>query len=83
MLEIVDLLTVGITSYNIKQHIPSDIPVHNLYIHGENLKSQDWLDGIDKWTTEQKTLINEKKTTNLIFNFTEKYQFSTRLKLNN
>ena len=41
------------------------------------------LDGIEKWTTEQKMLINEKKTKNLIFNFTEKYQFSTRLKLNN
>ena len=27
-------------------------------------------------------LINEKKTKNLIFNFTEKYQFSTRLWLN-
>jgi hypothetical protein len=26
VLEIVDLLTVGITSYNIKQHIPSNIP---------------------------------------------------------
>ena len=82
VLEIVDLLTVGITSYNIKQHIPSDIPVHNQYIPAGNLKSQGWLDGIDKWTKEQKMLINEKKTKNLIFNFTEKYQFSTRLWLN-
>ena len=37
VLEIVDLLTVGITSYNINQHIPSEIPVHNQYIPGENL----------------------------------------------
>ena len=48
VLEIVDLLTVGITSYNIKQHIPSDIPIHNQYIPAGNLKSQDWLDGINK-----------------------------------
>ena len=31
ILEIVDLLTVGLTSYNIKQHVPSDINVHNQY----------------------------------------------------
>ena len=28
-LEIVDILAVGLTSYNFKQHVPSDIPVHN------------------------------------------------------
>jgi hypothetical protein len=56
--------------------------VHNQYIPAGNLKSQGWLDGINKWTKEQKMLINEKKTKNLIFNFTEKYQFSTRLWLN-
>ena len=31
LLEIVDLLIVGITSYNIKQHIASDVLVHNQY----------------------------------------------------
>ena len=82
MLEIVDLLTVGITSYNLKMHVPSDIPVHNQYIPAENLKSQEWLQKINQWTIQQKMLINEKKTKSLIFNFTEKYQFSTRLKLN-
>ena len=83
VLEIVDLLTVGITSYNIKQHIPSDIPVHNQYIPPANLQSQSWLDSINVWTENQKMLINEKKTKNMIFNFTENYQFSTRLMLNN
>ena len=28
-------------------------------------------------------IINEKKTTTMIFNFTEKYQFTTRLQLKN
>ena len=48
VLEIVDLLTVGITSYNLEQHVPSDIPVHNQYIPASNLKSQYWLDEINK-----------------------------------
>jgi hypothetical protein len=78
VLEIVDLLTVGITSFNLKQQVPSDIPVHNQYIPAVNLKSQYWLDE----TVNQKMMINEKKTKNLIFNFTDKYQFSTRLLLN-
>ena len=82
ILEIVNLLTVGITSYNLKQHVPSDLPVHNQYIPPANLQSQHWLDEINKWTVNQQMLINEKKTKNLIFNFTEKYQFSTRLLLN-
>ena len=47
VLEIVNLLTVGITSYNIKAHIPSDLHINNHYIPPENLKSQDWLNKID------------------------------------
>ena len=62
ILEIVDLLTVGLTSYNIKQHVPSDIPVHNQFIHPQNLKSQQWLQDINAWTIKQKMLLNQKKT---------------------
>jgi hypothetical protein len=32
VLEIVNLLTIGIASFNIKQQVPSDIPQHNQYI---------------------------------------------------
>ena len=83
VLEIVNLLTVGITSYNIKQHIPSDVAVHNQFIPPENLKSQNWLNQINNWTNNQKMLINENKTKNMFFNFTKKYQFCSRLKINN
>ena len=81
ILEIVNLLTVGITSYNLKQQIPSDIPPHNQFIPAENLESQVWLDKIDKWTEDQKMMINGKKTKTMIFNFTENFKFTTRLKL--
>ena len=47
------------------------------------MKSQGWLDQIDERTDNQKMKINEKKTKTMIFNFTEKSQFTTRLKLKN
>ena len=82
ILEIVNLLTVGLTSYNLKQHIPTDIPVHNQFIPPESLKSQEWLNEINAWTVKQKMFINEKKSKTLIFNYTNNYQFTTRLSIN-
>ena len=81
ILEIVNLLTVGLTSFNIKQQVPSDIPPHNQFIPADNLKSQVWLEKIDSWTENQKMMINEKKTKTMIFNFTDNFQFTTRLQL--
>ena len=83
ILEIVNLLTVGISSMNIKNSVPSDLPCHNQFIEATKLKSQEWLNEIDQWTENQKMLINGKKTKTMIINFTENYQFSTRLKLKN
>ena len=82
VLEIINLLTIGITSYNIKQHVPSDIPVHNQYIPATTLESQNILEEINKWTKKQKMQLNEKKTKNMIFNFSKKYPFATRIRLN-
>jgi hypothetical protein len=83
ILEIVNLLTVGITSFNLKLQVPADLPLHNQFIPLGNLKSQDWLDGINDWTIKQKMMINEKKCKTMIFNYTDNYQFTTRLSINN
>ena len=77
-----NLLTIGISSFNLKYQIPSDIPQHNQFIPPGNLKSQMWLDEINKWTINQKMMVNEKKTKTMIFNCTDKYQFTTRLTMN-
>ena len=82
ILEIVNLLTVGLTSFNLKCQVPDDIPTHNQFISSHDLKSQVWLDQINDWTENQKMLINIQKTKTMIFNFTDKYQFSTRLSIN-
>ena len=82
-LEIVNLLTIGLSTFNVKHQVPSDLPTHNQYIPNENLESQKWLDQINLWTKQQKMMINSKNTKALIFNFTNNYQFTTRLQLNN
>lgn len=82
ILEIINLLTVGISSFNIKQQVLNDLPSHNQYIPPHNLKSQEWLDEINIWTVNKKMKVNEAKPKNMIFNFTQKYQFSTRLSIN-
>ena len=79
VLEIVNLLMVGISSYNIKSQVPSDILDNNQFIPPTNLKSQDFLDDISLWTKNQKMVINKKKSKCMIFNYTKNYKFSTRL----
>ena len=82
VLEIVNLLTVGITSFNLKYQVASDIPTHNQYIPPEHLESQKWLNRINEWTINQKMLVNERKSKTIIFNYTNNYQFTTRLRIN-
>ena len=83
ILEIINLLTIGLASFNLKQQIPTDIPVHNQYIPANNLKSQDWLNQINSWTLAKQMMVNEKKTKCMIFNFTKNHKFTTRLTINN
>ena len=76
------MLNVGIATYNVRAHVPSDIPHHNQIIPSENLESQKHLEKINVWTENQKMKLNEKKTKNIIFYFSKKYQFITKIKLN-
>ena len=46
-------------------------------IQNENLKSQEHLDNIQKWTNDKKMLLNTQKTKNMIFNFSKDNQFTT------
>ena len=80
-LEIIQLLTVGLATYNIKQHVPSNIPVHNQILKPEHLKSQQHLNVINEWTKNQKMKLNLKKTKNMIFNFSKRFQFCTNISL--
>ena len=78
-LEIIYLITVGLSSYNIRQHIPTNVPVHNQFIPAQHLRSQKDMEKISSWTKNQKMQLNLKKTKNMIFNFSRKYKFSTQI----
>ena len=82
ILEILNLLSIGLSSINAKSHVPSNIGTNDLYIPPENLESQKYLNDINEWTKKQQMKINENKTKTIIFNFTRKFQFQTDLKLN-
>ena len=73
-IEVINLLNIGLATHNVKNQIPSNVPAHNQIIPAEHLKSQDHLNLINDWTKAKKMRLNEKKTKNLIFNFTRKYQ---------
>ena len=78
-LEIIHLLSAGLATYNVRAHVTSEIPTHNQLIIGKHLKSQNHLKVINDWTKKKKMRLNIKKTKNMIFNFSKKYQFTTKL----
>ena len=81
VLEIINLLTVGLSCFNFKNQVPSDVPIHGQFVDNKNLKSQKYLNEIAEWTDKQMMTISQKKTKAMIFNFTDLYQFTTRLSL--
>ena len=82
-LEIINLLSVGIAGYNVRADVPSDVPVHNQIIVPENIESQNQLSDTNIWTKNMKMKLNEKKTKSIIFNFSRKHQFITKLSVKN
>ena len=61
ILDKVNILSIGIASYNFKLHVASDIPTDGYYLTNDNFKTQEYLDKIWKWTTENKMELNQKK----------------------
>ena len=60
-LEIVNLISIGLSSFNVKNSIPSDIPTHNEYIPPEHLKTQAYINQISEWTNKKKMKLNTDK----------------------
>ena len=66
---------------NFRNHVASDIPADGLYIDKNSLKTQNYIEKINDWSEDHKMVISKKKTKAMLFNFTQNYQFGTRLKL--
>ena len=80
-LEMLNLVMSGISSYNFRQHVASDIGVHGQYLPVENIESQLYLDKICQWTEDRQMELNITKTKFMVINFTNNFQFNTRIKL--
>ena len=78
VLEKINLLVIGLSSFYYHSSVPSHIPTHNQQIPAEHLKTQEYLNKNEDWTVNQKMSFNQKKTKIMIFNFTEKYQFTSK-----
>ena len=53
-LETINHLSIELPSYNYKLHVPSDIPMDGYFVDNSNLKTQHYLEEINKWTNNQK-----------------------------
>ena len=82
IMEKISLVNVGLATYNTKSHVPSHIADHNQFIPSEHLKSQKYMEDIKTWTDDNKMKLNEKKTKNMIFNFSTNKQFCTDIRVN-
>ena len=80
-LEKINILLIGLTSFNAKLEVPNDINKTNLFIPSQNLKSQDFINQIQRWTENLKMELNAKKTKAMIFNFTKKKTILHQVKI--
>ena len=83
VLEMVNLVASGLSSYNFKQHVASDIGTHGQYLPSQNILSQTYMDKINEWTGDKQMALNTSKTKYMVINFTKKFQFNTRISLEN
>ena len=81
LIEIINLLSIGLTSFNCKVSVPSDVGTDNQYLPPANIKSQTYMDELSDWTKSKQMKLNVKKSNYMIINYTKKYQFNTRLSM--
>ena len=79
ILEKLNLLLVGLSSYNFRYHVASDIGIDQNFLPSQNLKSQEYITEIEDWTSRKKSKLNVNKSKVMIFNFNDNHQFSTRI----
>ena len=72
-LEKLNLILIGLSSYNFRNHVASDVGIGQKYLPNENFQSQSYLDQIEKWTQANKMKLNVGKSKVMIFNFADDY----------
>ena len=83
MLEIVNLISIGIASFNFKANVASDIGIGQKYLPPENIHSQRYIESIEAWTHEKQMKLNVEKSKYMIINFSKNYKVNSRLYMEN
>ena len=71
-----------LTDYNFTEHVASDIGIGQVYLPAVSYPTQDKLNYISNWSTENLAKLNEEKCNYMIFSRAQE-DFATRLTVNN
>ena len=80
LIEVINVISAGLTSYNYKRNVPSDIAQNGHFLPPQNVHTNMHLAKISDWTNKQLMQINRQKTKYMIFNKCDSKQFQTRHK---
>ena len=58
VVEVINLISIGLASYNCCNHVPSNVAAPNLFLDLANIKSQGYLDRISDWTESKEMNLN-------------------------
>ena len=83
VLEKLNLVLLGLSSYNFWNHVASDVGINQKFLPSSHIQSQENLNQIQRWTHKKKRKLNVEKSKLMVFNFTNKSQFATSLYLEN
>ena len=70
MLEIVNLISIGIASFNFRATVASDIGIDKKYLPPQNILSQSYIQSNEAWTNSKQIKLNVEKSKYVIMNFT-------------
>ena len=82
-IEVINLTLAGLSSFNFKQQVCSDIPTDAYYLSPTNLNSQQTINKICEWSKLNYMKLNFLKTKYMVINFCRSAQFNTRLTVEN
>ena len=69
-IEIINLICIGLSNYDLKAHVASDVSIEKQFLPGKSTVSQFYLDKIAAWTKTAKMKLNTEKSKYMVFNFT-------------
>ena len=82
-IEVINLTLAGLSSFNFKHQVSSNIATDAYFLSPTNLNSQKIINEICEWSKNNFMELNNLKTKYMIINFCRSAQFSTRLTVEN